>query len=181
MLDAALGNSGTIETGPLVHPEEFGIQPGFNSFDPEVVGTLTGTMLGRRHFEDSLGSCMFTTRTYLESVCQALNAVTGWNYTKEEALAFGKRCSALLRVFNLRSGIGLDVEKPSERYWSTPVDGPAAGQSAKDNWETMATAYYHAVGFDRETGKPFPETLRRLGLEEIIPEVWGPEEAKGSV
>lgn len=181
MLDATMGNSGTIESGPPVHPEEFGIQPGFNGFDPEVVGTVTAALLGRRHFEDSLGSCMFTTRTYLESVCRALNAVTGWNYTKEEALAFGKRCSALMRLFNLRSGIGLDVEKPSERYWSTPVDGPAAGQSAKENWETMANAYYQAMGYDRETGKPFPDTLRRLDMAEFIPQVWGPEEATRSV
>ena len=181
MLDATMGNSGTIESGPPVHPEEFGIQPGFNGFDPEVVGTVTAALLGRRHFEDSLGSCMFTTRTYLESVCRALNAVTGWNYTNGEALAFGKRCSALMRLFNLRSGIGLDVEKPSERYWSTPVDGPAAGQSAKENWETMANAYYQAMGYDRETGKPFPDTLRRLDMAEFIPQVWGPEEATRSV
>ena len=88
---------------------------------------MTGAMLGRRHFEDSLGTCMFTTRTFLSSVCRALNAVTGWDYTKEEAMDFGKRCSHLMRLFNLRSGVGMDLEKPSERYWSTPVDGPAAG------------------------------------------------------
>lgn len=178
MLDATLGSAGTIETGPLVKPEEFGISPQINPFDPDMVGYVTAVMLGRRHFEDSLGTCQFTTRTYLELVCRALNAVTGWNYTKEEALDFGKKCSALMRVFNLRGGVGLDVEKPSERYWSTPIDGPAAGQSAKENWETMANAYYQTLGYDRETGKPFPETLRRLGLDDIISDIWGEEEAK---
>ncbi|MDP6102623.1 MAG: aldehyde ferredoxin oxidoreductase C-terminal domain-containing protein, partial [Dehalococcoidia bacterium] len=58
------------------------------------------------------------------------------------------------------------------------VDGPAAGQSAKENWETLTGTYYETVGWDKETGKPLPEVMRSLGLEYLIPEVWGPEEAK---
>ena len=93
-------------------------------------------------------------------------------------MAFWKRCAAMFRLFNLRSGMTVDQERPSERYWSTPVDGPAAGTSAKENWETMVSAYYQNAGWDRETGKPLPDTLRNLGLEHMIPEVWGAEEAK---
>lgn len=178
MLEGSVSSTGTIETGPPVHPEEHGLPASINGFDAKEVGYMTGVMLGRRHFEDSLGTCIFTTRTYLSMVCTALNAVTGWDYTKEEAMAFGKRCSVLLRLFNLRSGIGMDQERPSERYWSTPVDGPAAGQSAKENWETLTSTYYETVGWDRETGKPFPETMRNLGLEYLIPEIWGAEEAR---
>ena len=65
----------------------------------------------------------------------------------------------------LRCGIGVDLERPSERYWSTPIDGPAAGTSAKANWETMVSTYYKTAGWDRETGKPLPETMRELGLQ----------------
>ena len=43
---------------------------------------------------------------------------------------------------------------------------------------SLASAYYETLGLDRETGKPFPDTLCRLGLEDIIPEVWGTEEAR---
>lgn len=178
MLEGCVASAGTIETGPPVHPEEHGLPVSHNPFDAKEVGYMTGAMQGRRHFEDSLGTCMFTTRTYLSLVCNALNSVTGWDYTKEEAMMFGKRCSALLRLFNLRSGIGMDVERPSERYWSTPVDGPAAGQSAKENWEALTGTYYETVGWDKETGKPLPEMMRSLGLEYLIPEIWGPEEAK---
>ena len=32
-------------------------------------------MRGRRHFEDSLGVCIFTTRTRLENLCRALSAL----------------------------------------------------------------------------------------------------------
>jgi aldehyde:ferredoxin oxidoreductase len=179
MLDFSMSNDGTIESGGIMtHPEEFGLPATFDAFDPEMVGYVTAAGLGRRHFEDSLGTCHFTTRTYMSLICSALNAVTGWDYTKEEALAFGKRCSALMRVFNLRSGLGMAAEKPSERYWSTPVDGPAAGRSAKENWDVMVNAYYETYGLDGESGRPLPETLRRLGLEDIIPEIWGKEEVR---
>jgi hypothetical protein len=31
------------------------------------------------------------------------------------------------------------------------------------------------VGYDRKTGRPKPETLRALGLDDLIPALWGSE------
>jgi aldehyde:ferredoxin oxidoreductase len=101
-----------------------------NPFDPEAVARNVGGHLGRRHFEDSLGACIFTTRSLLETMCRALNAATGWNYSKEEAVQQGRRIAALFRAFDVRCGIGPDLEWPSPRYGSTPVDGPALGADA---------------------------------------------------
>jgi aldehyde:ferredoxin oxidoreductase len=178
MLEGSVSGTSTIDTQSNVHPEEFGLPAAFDPFDPKMVGYHLGSMVGRLHFIDSLGICKFTANTYHEFICQALSASTGWDYTKEEAMAFWKRCAAMFRLFNLRNGIGPDSEKPSERYWSTPVDGPAAGTSAKENWDTMIATYYDTVGLDRASGRPFPETLQKLGLEHLIPEIWGIEEAK---
>ncbi|MDP2954488.1 MAG: aldehyde ferredoxin oxidoreductase C-terminal domain-containing protein [Chloroflexota bacterium] len=36
----------------------------------------------------------------------------------------------------------------------------------------MANYYYH-MGWDRATGKPLPLTLKRLGLEPVIADLWG--------
>ena len=178
MLEGSVTGTATIDTQAGIHLEEFGLPTTIDPFDPQAIGYTLGNMVGRLHFIDSLGICKFTANTYHELVCRALSAVTGWEYTKEEAMAFWKRCAAMFRLFNLRCGITVDQERPSERYWSTPVDGPAAGTSAKENWETMVNAYYVNAGWDRETGKPLPETLRKLGLEQLIAEVWGAEEAK---
>ena len=35
-------------------------------------------------------------------------------------------------------------------------------------WSEMLINYYTLMGWDPETGKPLPETLRSLGLEELI-------------
>ena len=37
----------------------------------------------------------------------------------------------------------------------------------------MVQVWYETVGYDPETGKPFPATLAELGLAELIPALWG--------
>ncbi|MBI3085747.1 MAG: hypothetical protein HYY88_08505 [candidate division NC10 bacterium] len=175
MLDTCTGSTGTLETGPPVHPTEFGMPARINPFDPDAVAKNVGTHLGRRHFEDSLGACIFTTRTLMENLCRALSAATGWEYRKEEAMHFGRRTAVLLRAFDLRCGLGPELERPSPRYGSIPVDGPAKGQDVARHWEQMLDVWYETVGYDRKTGRPLPETLRALGLDDLIPVLWGPE------
>jgi aldehyde:ferredoxin oxidoreductase len=35
----------------------------------------------------------------------------------------------------------------------------------------MRSNYYQLMGWDAETGKPLPETLERLGLAALIPDL----------
>ncbi|MCK5635085.1 MAG: hypothetical protein KAI06_08355 [Anaerolineales bacterium] len=35
-------------------------------------------------------------------------------------------------------------------------------------WDEMVKNYYSRIGWDPETGKPLPETLRSLGLDHMI-------------
>jgi aldehyde:ferredoxin oxidoreductase len=173
MLDTATSSTGTLQTGPPAYPTEFGLPARINPFDPDMVARQMGGFLGRRNFEDSLGACIFTTRSLVETLCRALSAATGWNYTKEEAMRQGRRTAALFRAFDLRCGLGPDLEWPSARYASTPVDGPAKGQSILPHWQHMLDVWYATVGYDRQTGRPTPETLRALGLDFLIPALWG--------
>lgn len=173
MLDTITSSTATLQTGPPVYPMELGMPARINPFDPEAVGKNVGGLLGRRHFEDSLGACIFTTRTLLETMCRALSAATGWDYTKEEAVRHGRRTAALFRAFDLRCGIGPELEWPSPRYGSTPVDGPVKGRSVQPHWERLLDVWYETVGYDRTSGRPKPDTLRALGLESLIPVLWG--------
>lgn len=177
MLDTCTGSSGTLDSGPPVNQTEWGLPARINPFDPEAVATVVGTTRGRRHFEDSLGTCIFTTRTWVASICRALSAATGWEYSKEDAMRFGRRTAALMRVFNLRCGITPDFERPSKRYGSVPVDGPAQGQNITANWDQLMDTWYKTVGYDRQSGRPLPDTLRELGLAHLIAELWGAEES----
>lgn len=168
LLDNATSNVGTIETGPQVVSD---------IFDPDEVSTKLATEKWHP-FVDSLVMCMFPTMTIvvvpgsIERLVDILNATTGWDFTKEEANQQGRRIANLLRVFNLRHGIGTDVEYPSPRYGSTPVDGPAKGKGIMPHWEYMLDNYYKQMGWDRASGRPLPETLKSLGLEGIISDIW---------
>jgi aldehyde:ferredoxin oxidoreductase len=173
MLDTCTGSTGTLETGPPVFPTELGLPARINPFDGEQVARQVAALNGRRHFEDSLGACIFTTRTHLENLSRALSAATGWEWTREETMRFGRRAGALFRAFNLRCGIGPSLEVPSRRYGSVPVDGPAKGQDVGKQWDRMLDLWYEGMGYDRPTGRPKPETLRALDLEWLIPAVWG--------
>jgi aldehyde:ferredoxin oxidoreductase len=173
MLDTATSGTATMETGNPVHPTEVGQPARINPFDGEAVAKYVAGLRGRRNFEDSLGVCIFTIRTRLENVCRALSAATGWNVTVDDAIRFGRRTAAINRVVSLRCGITPASERPSKRYGSTPSDGPAKGQAIMEQWDKMVDVWYRDVGYDRKTGKPHAATLRSLGLDWLVPVVWG--------
>jgi aldehyde:ferredoxin oxidoreductase len=49
-------------------------------------------------------------------------------------------------------------------------DGGSAGYVP--NLQTMLHAYYEARGWDPQSGKPLPEKLIELGLEDLIEDLW---------
>jgi aldehyde:ferredoxin oxidoreductase len=173
MLDTCTSGTGTLESGNPTHQTEVGLPARINPFDGEAVAKMVAGLRGRKNFEDSLGICIFTTRTRLENICRALSAATGWNYTVPECVRLGRRTGAVLRAVSLRCGITPDLERPSTRYGSTPVDGPAKGQAIGQQWETMVDTWYREVGFDRKTGKPLPQTCKDLGVDWLAKALWG--------
>jgi aldehyde:ferredoxin oxidoreductase len=108
----------------------------------------------------------------VKNMVKALSLVTGWDYTDEEAVRMSLRVTNLARVFNLKTGIVPDLEVPSERYGSTPEDGPVKGVGIMTHWQEMVDEYYKMMGWDRLTGKPLPETLEKLGLSSVIADIW---------
>jgi aldehyde:ferredoxin oxidoreductase len=173
MLDTLTSGTSTLETGNPVHPTEVGVPARVDPFDGVAVARMVAGLRGRLAFEDSLGTCIFTTRTRLENMCQAVSAATGWDISVEEAVRFGRRTGAILRAVSLRCGLGPDLEYPSARYGSTPSDGPAKGQAIMDQWESMLDTWYAEVGYDRKTGKPLAVTCTALGAEWLAKDLWG--------
>jgi aldehyde:ferredoxin oxidoreductase len=171
MFDTATSDVGTYSSGYLgpADPDTHSLKA---KFSPEEVSTHIAKTKGRRQFEDMLGACSFCTRAPLRFLVDALSAVTGWDFTVQEAQDAGLRVANLMRAFNLQHGVGVDLERPSPRWSSTPVDGPSKGISIAPHWDGMMDNYYQLMGWDRQTGKPFPETLRALGLDSVVDDLW---------
>ena len=171
MFDTATSNTGTMETGPTLNMpqdalEAIGIEGSPDVFSAQEVSTFSARTKGAMIFEDSLGVCRFNTRTDVLYLTKAVNAVTGWDMDVQEAMRVGRRAVNLLRAFNIRHGISPELDAPSRRYGSTPIDGPAAGVSIQSTWDEMLANYYRLLGWD-EKGVPKREMLESLGLGQV--------------
>jgi aldehyde:ferredoxin oxidoreductase len=100
---------------------------------------------------------------------QALEAATGWkNFTREEAFTVGERVVNLERLFNMKRGLTIaDDLDVGPRLLEAPPKGSAKGVSIAPYLRMMVEEYYECMGWERSTGKPTPETLKRLGLDKL--------------
>jgi len=171
MFDISVANTGCYELhiGPRAH--NLGLkEPDMES--PVEIAAYVGQVKWVAPFFDSLGICRLPNREFPEILVGMISAATGWDFTREEAEQAGLRAINLLRAFNFRHGFTPDLEAPSPRYGSVPVDGPYKGKDVAPVWGEMLDAYYREMGWDRATGKARPETLRKLDLAYVVPELW---------
>ena len=119
-------------------------------------------------------NCFFYDRGpgVLPVMIDVLNAVTGFDYSAEEILKTGDRITNLLRVFNIREGLVPEDDSLSPRLLTPPQDGPQKGKSFAETFPRVLRAYYREKGWDEATGKPLPETLRNLELNEVTKDIW---------
>jgi len=138
-----------------------------NEYDPHSwkdISTIEGKTTGTLTLADSLVICWFTCNGNIPLLCEGLNASTGWDFSFDEALKVGRRAVTLMRMYNLKCGISPDLDAPSSRYGSVPIDGPGKGLSVISHLKEMRTNYYKLMGWNKETGLPLPETLNKLGI-----------------
>ena len=167
MFDTCVTNTSTLEsTWAGVHTQ-FVDQPEVTDpFSHEEMSTLNAKFNGIRQFDDCVGTCRIAS-PHPKMVLACFNAVTGWNWSLDDAFTVGRRIVNLLRVYNFMNGMKREDEYPSKRYGSVPVDGAAAGKDIMAKWDWMLENYYTLMGWDPKTGKPLPETLNKLGLGEL--------------
>ena len=168
LLDTCVTNTSTLEsTWSGIHPQLVDQGDPTDPFSPEEVSTINAKFNGIRQFDDTLGTCRISSSSpKLQLDC--LNAVTGWNLELEDAFHIGRRIINQLRMFNIRHGLRRENERPSARYGSVPVDGPAQGKDIMAQWELMLNNYYTLMGWDPQTGHPLPDTLETLGLGDLV-------------
>ena len=81
---------------------------------------------------DALGICLFaaapTRALTLEEMAQLLAAVTGWETSSYELMAFGERRNQLMRLYNVREGLTAADDTLPDRFFEDPIpDGAWTG------------------------------------------------------
>lgn len=93
------------------------------------------------------------------------NAAFGWDWTPQDVLTVGERIFNAERLFHVKEGKWVKDELTPRLRKPLP-SGPAAGHSAAKMFDEGIKVYYRLRGW--EDGKPLPDTLKRLGLEEFL-------------
>jgi aldehyde:ferredoxin oxidoreductase len=176
ILDTCVSDTGTDEACSVAaRPEDVGLRGDADLFAPEVTARLVSGTIQRMPLDDCLVMCRFNNRgpgIGMEYLAEILKAITGWDFTGEEASNVGYRAVNLLRAFNIRHGLTRDLDWPSPRYGSAPIDGPFQGITIEPVWNETLEKYYRMMGWDAKTGKPLPETLQRYDLGHVIRDIW---------
>ena len=141
--------------------------------DPEEVHVLVDleNVMGAL---DTLGACKFmgfcvASEEWVELVAHCL----GREFTYDDMVKVGERAYNLARVFSIREGLTRADDTLPPRLLEEPLPEGMAEGKVNENLPAMLDKYYELRGWDKATGKPTPEKLKELGLEEYIPDIWG--------
>lgn len=154
---------------------------------------VPATHLGREKVEFTLVTQYWTSVTDVLTICQfdwgatwqlfgpevmvqMLNAVTGWQTTREELLTLGARRVVMQRWFNAREGMTRQDDRLPRRVYERLVGGASDGLIVtEEEIERALDLYYAMAGWDVQSGVPLPQTLAQLGLawvtEPVVPVV----------
>jgi len=129
---------------------------------------------------DSIITCRMTENIYgligiTDDHVQMVRLITGMNVDKEELIDIADRIYTLERAFNIREG---DESRKTDtlpgRFMEEPIpSGPSAGKViSRELLDKLLDEYYEERGWDKTTGYPTPETLQKLGLEQVIKDIY---------
>lgn len=121
----------------------------------------------------SAGLCTFSS-FFTYPVIEFISAVTGWDFTAEEALRIGHRIKTLQQAFIIRDGISPNDFQMPDRMSRTPTEGPLAGIS--HDFNALRRDFYEAMGWKSkgvEAGHPLQLTLKQLELDELVAKFGG--------
>jgi len=111
-----------------------------------------------------------------DAAMRFIEAATGWDFKKEDALQTGKRIMNMRYAFNLREG-----QKPTDDANQLPKrcvgeppqkEGPVKGIMV--DYKKLGHNFCESMGWDEETKIPTRESLEKLeGMEDVIQDLYG--------
>lgn len=145
---------------------------GYYQVDVQRMTTLGDCLIHCRMTEGILGLTKLT-----EDHIKIVNLVTGMKVTIKDLIDIADRVYALERAFNIREGETRADDTLPKRFMTEPiVSGPAKGKYVtKETLNKLLDETYEKRGWDQITGYPTKETLDRLGISEIIADIYEDE------
>ena len=120
-----------------------------------------------------MGACWFALNDKppdgVQSMVDALNATTGWDVSLDETVDVGHRAIILQSIFGTQRGwiAEHDWQDVGARFLEPIPDGKYKGFTIAKWLPDLIYEYYRISGRHEKTGRPYIDTLERLGLEEF--------------
>lgn len=122
-----------------------------------------------RTIYNALTVCIFA-MVEPEMMAALVNAACGLDWNVEELMRFGERGWNLKRLINNRMGLEGSADRLPPRMLEPFPDGGSAG--FVPDIGNMLYAYYMERGWDMNSGRPLPDKLAELGLDDLpMPEL----------
>lgn len=118
---------------------------------------------------DSILACKFSNFTPTQ-MADLLNAVTGWSYTPADLFTVGERSMNIKRAISNILGVTREHDHMPRISIAPMKDGATAGKSP--DMEKLLKEYYDYRQWDWDSGKPKPEKLLELGLDDVARDLW---------
>lgn len=148
---------------------EIGILNGFAQQETLEAMQVTARIMDFRAFTNSAILCHFE-ETPIPELLDLWRTITGWDWTPEDLTRTGERIFNLKRVLNFRFGLTRANDTLPKPVLKALDEGPTAGHVP--DLDLLLTYFYHARGWDAITGKPCPDRLAELDLNEFASELW---------
>lgn len=120
-----------------------------------------------------MGACWFALNEKppdgVQSMLDALNATTGWDVSLDELIDAGHRAIILQSLFGTQRGwiAEHDWQDVGPRFLEPIPDGKYKGFTIAKWLPDLVYEYYKISGRHEKTGRPYMDTLQKLGLEEF--------------
>jgi aldehyde:ferredoxin oxidoreductase len=162
------GDMYIVELG-LTLPEA-GIKPGSSRFVSRGRAAVVANLQDWRTLYNSAIMCTFVNPT-APLLARLLAAATGGPPEVQWWQRAGERTFQLKRAFNNRLGVRRGNDRLPERLM-LPMANDTLGR--RPRMDILLDEYYRIRDWDWQTGRPSPNRLEALGLEDVAEELWPP-------
>ena len=157
-------------------PADLRYREKWGPLDPNAADGWTSSHLITEQIRQAcglMGACWFALNEKppdgVQSMVDALNATTGWDVSLDETIDTGHRAIILQSVFGSQRGwiAEHDWQDVGPRFLEPIPDGKYQGFTIAKWLPGLIYEYYRISGRHEKTGRPYMDTLLRLGLEEF--------------
>ncbi len=146
---------------------ELSIEPA-GRFKTRSKAATTARLQDWRSLYNSMIMCHFANPP-VHSITSLLAAATGWERTPHEWSRVGERSFNLKRALNNRLGVRRGDDRLPQLV-QRPLSGGTMGRTPR--MDDLIKAYYAYRQWDWETGKPTPDKLAELGMDDVANDLW---------